>query len=78
MSISRALAIVVAAAFVPTLAARPAVAGTCDSLTALAVAQGTVTLAQEVAAGAFTLMAAIVLAFKAFVIWFNDEPTVRG
>ena len=34
--------------------------------------------ALPLAAGAFTLMAAIVLAFKAFVIWFNDEPTVRG
>jgi feruloyl esterase len=54
MSISRVAPIVVVAAFVPMLAARPADAGTCDSLATLAVAQGTVTLAQEVAAGAFT------------------------
>src|SRR5262245_31774576 len=54
MSISRFAPIVVVAAFVPMLAARPVDAGTCDSLTTLAVAQGTVTLAQEVAAGAFT------------------------
>jgi feruloyl esterase len=54
MPTSRTLPIVLAAAFVPTLAARPADAGTCDSLTALAIAQGTVTSVQEVAAGAFT------------------------
>ena len=34
--------------------------------------------ALPLAAGAFTVMAAIALAFKAFVGWFNDEPTVRS
>ena len=54
MPSTRTLTIVIAAAFIVTLAAASADAGACDSLTALGIPQGTVTSAHELAPGAFT------------------------
>ena len=54
MATPRALTIALAAALFLVSAARSAEAGACDSLTALAIPQGTVTSTHEVAAGAFT------------------------
>ena len=34
--------------------------------------------ALPLAAGAFVVIAALVLMFRLFVVWFSDEPTVRS